>query len=153
MNAETDAAPAADLTDPATFRHWTPVTMRFSDQDVMGHINNVAYAAYYESGRNDFASQLLETAGCGGVDFVIVRITIDYLNQMRYPGTADVGTRVLRLGNKSMTIGHGIFFEGKAMSTAEGVVAFVDVDSGTSIPMPQAVRAVLEKEMPSGASG
>ena len=31
-----------DLTDRANFSHWTPVTIRFSDQDPLGHVNNVA---------------------------------------------------------------------------------------------------------------
>jgi acyl-CoA thioester hydrolase len=40
-----------DLTVLETFSRWTPVTIRYSDQDGMGHVNNVAFAAYVEAAR------------------------------------------------------------------------------------------------------
>ena len=40
-----------DLTKRATFGLFTPVTIRFSDTDALGHVNNVATAAYVEAAR------------------------------------------------------------------------------------------------------
>ena len=50
---------AIDLTDRASFSHWTPVSIRFSDQDPLGHVNNVALAAYVEAGRTMLIDQFL----------------------------------------------------------------------------------------------
>ena len=49
---------AVDLTNRDSFRHWTPVTIRFSDQDPLQHVNNVAYAAYFEAARTMFLGGL-----------------------------------------------------------------------------------------------
>ena len=63
MTADGKTDTAADLTDAGTFRHWTPVSLRFSDQDSMGHINNVAYAAYVEQARVAFIDTFLRNRG------------------------------------------------------------------------------------------
>jgi acyl-CoA thioesterase FadM len=39
------------LRDPAAFGHWTPVTLRFRDLDLLGHVNNVNLAGWLEDGR------------------------------------------------------------------------------------------------------
>ena len=54
-----------DLTRRDAFDHWTPVTLRFSDQDSLGHVNNVAYAAFVAAGNNDVGARLAQTFGDG----------------------------------------------------------------------------------------
>ena len=148
MNEQAGAPRVVDLADKALYRYWTPVTMRFSDQDSMGHINNVSYAAYYESGRVAYGVDFIKAAGRTDIDFMIVMLSINYIEQMHYPGTVEVGSQVLKLGNKSMTIGHGIFVDGRAMSTAECVVVFIDSITRATIVIPDDVRALLTKDMP-----
>jgi hypothetical protein len=31
-----------NLIDPQTYRHWNTVTIRYADEDRMGHVNNAA---------------------------------------------------------------------------------------------------------------
>ena len=40
-----------DLTDPAGYRHWTTVTIRYRDLDPLGHINNSVYSEWFEAAR------------------------------------------------------------------------------------------------------
>lgn len=40
-----------DLTRRDSFADFTQVTIRFSDQDSMGHVNNVSFGAYIEACR------------------------------------------------------------------------------------------------------
>ena len=47
-------ANSINLASPDAFAFWTPVTVRYSDQDELAHINNCSYAAYVEAGRVDF---------------------------------------------------------------------------------------------------
>jgi acyl-CoA thioester hydrolase len=62
-----------DLTARQTFARWTPVTIRYSDQDGMGHVNNVAFAAYVESARTMFLKDLSDRFPRPAVDFVLAR--------------------------------------------------------------------------------
>lgn len=134
------------LADRASFAFWTPVTIRYSDQDAMGHVNNCAYAAYTEAGRTMFLGGLLDPEAHPGIDFILASVKIDYLKEMHYPGTVEVGTRILKLGNKSMTIGTGMFRDGAAVATAVSVNIFLDTETRQTAPIPEDIRAVLEAD-------
>lgn len=132
-----------DLTRRDTFSHWTPVTVRFCDQDPMGHVNNVAFAAYVEAARTMLIRSFLDGIDVPNLDFVLARVAIDYRRELHYPGTVDVGARVLRAGTKSLTTGYGIFLEAVCVATAESVNVFFDTERRASVAPPDAVRRAL----------
>ena len=141
---------ASNLTDAGTFRHWTPVSLRFSDQDSMGHINNVAYAAYVEQARVAFIDTFLRNRGEEGIDYILASVDIDYRREMHFPGTVDIGTRLLRVGNKSITTGYGLFKDGENVATAGSVNVFFDTGSGKTAPIPDTLRKILKDELAQG---
>ncbi len=145
MNKDT----APDLTSDQTFRHWTPVSLRFSDQDSMGHINNVAYGAYVEQARVAFIDKFLRSRG-GGIDYILASVNIDYRREMHFPGNVDIGVRLARIGNKSITTGYGLFKDGENVATAGSVNVFFDPKTGKTIPIPDTLRKILEEEMAQG---
>ena len=140
---------AVDLADSKSFRHWVAVTLRPSDMDPWNHINNVAYAAFVASGRTQFMRDLL--AVDGSLDFVLASIKIDYRHELRYPGTVDVGTRILRIGKTSMTLGHGIFRDGELSATAESVIVCRDRETRKVKPVPDKIRQAFTASMSTGA--
>ena len=135
---------AIDLTDRASFSHWTPVSIRFSDQDPLGHVNNVALAAYVEAGRTMLIDQFLDSRRHPGLDYVLVRVEIDFLGEFRYPGTVDVGGRLVRLGARSFTSGYGLFVAERCVATARSVNVFFDTARRVSVEPPDDVRARME---------
>ena len=134
-----------DLSQAGGFEHWTTDTVRFSDLDAVGHINNVAIAAYVESGRVAFGHEL-RSAGDPGTSFILARLAIDYRAQGHYPGQVRVGTRLVRLGRTSFAVGHGVFKDGVCLATAECVLVYV-LD-GVSTPITGELRAQLEGLLP-----
>lgn len=135
-----------DLTKKDSFRHWTPVTVRFSDQDPLQHVNNVAYAAYFEAARTMFLGGLLNAEENVGIDFILARVVIDYLKETHYPNTVHVGTRVSKLGTKSITTGYGCFVGDDCVATSESVNVFFSTIERKSVAIPDAVRANLEAD-------
>ena len=93
-----------DLTRRETFDLFTPVTIRFSDTDMLGHINNVATASYFEAARCELFYKLMQDGGLtkrgeeAEIDFVLARVAIDYRREFFYPGTVEVGSRFTRIG-------------------------------------------------------
>ncbi|MFM9939154.1 MAG: acyl-CoA thioesterase [Hyphomicrobiaceae bacterium] len=143
-----------DLTKRGTFRLFTPVTIRFSDTDALGHVNNVATAAYVESARCEIFYKLmreggLDSRGSGDehIDFVLARVAIDYRKEYFYPGTVEVGVRFIRLGNRSITTGYGVFIGDTCHATAESVNVFFDLKTRRPVTPPPAVRGLLEAEV------
>ena len=67
---------------------------RWADNDIYGHINNVAYYAYFDSVVNRF---LIEEGGLRpGVDTVVgyVNSSADYFSPASYPATLTLGLKV-----------------------------------------------------------
>ena len=110
-----------DLTDRSNFAYFTNVDTRYSDQDELGHINNCSYIAYVESARVPFLGGLLDPEKHKNIDFILAHISVDYVREAHYPGVIKVGSRILKLGNKSMTTGYGLFKDDECKATAKCV--------------------------------
>ncbi len=131
-----------DLMDRSGFPHWTSEKIRCQDIDRLGHVNNVAMAIYAESGRVEFVDAVMPaplTADNGPL-WVIARLDIQFRAQAHYPGTVAVGTRVLRIGNSSITLGQGLFTGERCIATTESVVVLVDPDTERGMTLPDEVR-------------
>lgn len=144
------AEKAFDLTRRDTFDLFSAVTIRFCDTDMLGHVNNVAVASFFEAGRCELFYKLMAEGGLtergkeARIDFVLARVAIDYKKEFFYPGTVEVGCRFTRLGNRSITTGYGLFIGDTCHATAESVNVFFDLETRTSVAPPPAVRALLE---------
>ena len=134
-----------DLTRRATFELFTPVTVRFCDTDKLGHVNNVSIASYIEAGRCELFYQVMQGAGTSAeIDFVLARLAIDFRREIFYPGTVEVGSRFLKLGNRSITSGYGVFVGDACVVTAECVSVFFDMSACASVVPSGTLRALLE---------
>jgi acyl-CoA thioester hydrolase len=90
------------------------IGLRWRDMDMLGHLNQAVYHELLEEGRG---ALLLSMEGAASFPFVLVRVELDYRQEVRKDhGAIDVVTRVERVGSKSITIGHEIV-------RADGVVA------------------------------
>ena len=137
-----------DLTRRDSFRHWSPVTIRFGDQDSLAHVNNVALAQYFEVGRTAYVYDMIRKAGAEGrVEFILARVVIDFLRELHYPGAVEVGSRLTRLGTKSLTTGYGIFRGDECIATSEAVNVFYDMATRKTTTPPPEVRRLLEREL------
>ncbi len=137
-----------DLTSRAAYQLFTPVTIRFSDTDKLGHVNNVAIAAYFEAARCELYYKLMQETGVGGnIDFVLARVAIDFKREFFYPGTVEVGSRFVRLGNRSVTSGYGLFLGSTCHATAEAVNVFFDLETRKPIAPPPRLRQQLEQQL------
>ena len=126
----------------------TPLTTRWSDNDLYGHINNVAYYSYFDSAVNLY---LIEAGGLdiahGAVIGLVVESQCQYQAPLAYPTPIVAGLRVDRLGNRAVTYGIGIFAEGDDLAAAHGHVVHVFVDRGSRKPVaiPPPLRDALAR--------
>jgi acyl-CoA thioester hydrolase len=120
--------------------HWfTPITTRWADNDIYGHVNNVIYYAYFDTVANAF---LIEQGGLdihGGetIGFV-VNSQCDYFSPVAFPDQLEGGFRVNRLGNSSVEYGIGIFRAGQSEACAAGTFTHVFVERESQRPVPVA---------------
>jgi len=135
----------------ASFKIWTSHTIRYNDQDTLGHVNNAVYSTFFEAGRTAFIKPMLDEIAdeTTTLDFVLARITIDFVQELNYPGAVDIGTRVRRLGTKSMTFANGVFKSGtdECVATCDAVLVFFDLAQRASVVPPARLRAMLEESV------
>jgi len=129
------------------FSLFYPVPTRWADNDIYGHANNVVYYAWFDTVVNRF---LIEQGGMRpGKDTVVgyvVASSCDYFAAVEYPQLLELGLRVTRLGERSVTWEIGVFIEGDDLSRATGrfTHAFVDREHNQSASVPDGIRRAIE---------
>jgi len=133
-----------DLTSIQSYTHWTDDIIRFADLDRVGHVNNVAFATYSESGRVDFLEHV-QTGSTGGhgIGWVIAKLTVNFLSAAYYPNTVRIGNVVRRIGNSSILVDQGLFSNDKCFGTCETVLVWADTENEASVPLPADMKKNL----------
>ena len=130
------------------YRYFAPITTRWNDNDIYGHVNNVAYYAYFDTVANVYLIEQaqLDIHQADVVGFV-VNSGCNYFAPIAFPEKINAGLRVNRLGASSVEYGIAIFKEGEEFAAAEGhfVHVFVERKSNKSVPIPESIRQALEK--------
>lgn len=140
--------PPAERPALADYVFHTRITTRWSDNDIYGHVNNVAYYSYFDSAANLY---LIEAGGLdiatGAVIGLVVESQCHYHAPVSYPTPLVAGVRVDRLGNRAVTYGLAIFAEGDDHAAAHGHFVHVFVDRATRKPVaiPPPLRDALAR--------
>jgi acyl-CoA thioester hydrolase len=132
------------LKDRSIYPHWCTDTVRFSDQDAAGHVNNVALCAYMETARLTFMRDMgLAAANADGVRGISAGMTVSFLAESHWPGQVELGSGVMRIGRSSITIGAAGFKDGVCIVAAEMTVA--RLKGKAPHPVDAELRKKLEK--------
>ncbi|MDX1735490.1 MAG: thioesterase family protein [Halioglobus sp.] len=132
----------------ADYKVFYPITTRWSDNDIYGHVNNVTYYSYFDTAANQY---LIEEGGLDISDGRIVGYVVNsgcqYHAPLTYPEGVEAGVRVDRLGNSSVQYGIAIFRAGEDAAVAHGhfVHVFVERAENRSVPIPQNLREALAR--------
>jgi acyl-CoA thioester hydrolase len=141
------AAPGPAVLPPATERSsytlWTSDNIRYADTDRQGHVNNAVFATFCETARVAFLYDAALGLPGSSASFAIVRLELDFRAELFYPGTVDIGTRVLSLGQRSFRLGHAIFHGDACAATAECVMVLIDNATRKATALTPQARAWL----------
>ena len=132
------------LQDRSIYPHWCTDTVRFSDQDAAGHINNVALCAYLETARLTFMRDLgLMGDDADGTRGISAGMKVSFLAESHWPGKVELGTGVIRVGTSSITVGSAAFKDDVCIAAAEMTV--VRLKGSTPHPIDPDLRQALDK--------
>ena len=136
--------PALWRLDPAAYPHSAPVQTRFGDLDVLGHLNNVAFAALFETARTKFNREVeLWGRGYTGRRAVVARMEINYLAEGSYPEDVEVATGIGDIGGRSWGILACMFQGGRPLAACDVVIVMDRDAEGNGLP--DDFRAKLER--------
>jgi len=128
------------------FVYYAPITTRWMDNDMFGHVNNVNYYSYFDTiinqfliGQAGFVPQKSQQIG------FIVKSSCSYISPVSYPQKLVGALRVDRIGTSSVDYAVGIFKENEETASAVGCLThvFVDRDSHQATP----IKGVMHQAM------
>lgn len=143
-----------DPTDAASFSFWTDERLRAADVDVVGHVNNNAIGVFLENGRVHLFMECGEilydvaTRSAGSTTWVVRRLEIDFVREIRFPGTVRTGTRIARFGTTSCTVKQGVYVDGECRVTATAIAVCFDPEARRAVPISDALRQALAAHAP-----
>ena len=134
-------------TTRADYKHFLPLQTRWADNDIYGHVNNVAYYGYFDTIVNNYliAEGALDIHD-GAVIGLVVETGCRYFAPLEFPQKLEGALRVAKIGNSSVRYELAIFEEGETAPAAEGHFVHVYVDRQARRPanLPANLRDALE---------
>lgn len=119
----------------------TPIELRFSDLDLYGHVNSVAYFSYLETARvklfKDFFQELTQKR----IFALVARAECDYRLPILFDDAVIVSVVMSRIGSSSFDLEYRLH-NGKETTFATALTTLVCFDTArqATVPVPECVR-------------
>lgn len=113
-----------------------PDIVRFGDMDRQGHVNNAVFSTYLETGRVGIIYHETEGLLVPGTTTVMARLEIDFLRELRWPGTVEIGTAVAEIGRSSYTLLQAVFHERDWAAIGRATMVLIDRETRRAKALP-----------------
>jgi acyl-CoA thioester hydrolase len=124
------------------------IPIRWRDVDNYGHVNNAVYLTYLEEARDGWVRETLGPE----VDFVIVRIAIDYRRELSQDDDeVTVSCHGVGYGTSSIRTAEEIVAKaGWIAAASESVIVAHDAEARSSRPLTDEERETLDRAIAAG---
>lgn len=131
----------------SAFARFVAASTRWSDSDPYGHINNVAYYAFFDAAVNAILIEagLLDPATSPIIGLVVENNCV-YFSSLSFPDAIEIGVAVEEIGRASVRYRLGVFKAGAALAAAQGRFTHVYVERASQrpTPVPEGHRRLME---------
>ena len=117
------------------YRLVSEVSIRFSDTDGLGHVNNANYLSFLEVARIDYLRSVVGRVKIEEFGVIIARIEIDYKSPVRYHEKLLVGCRVSEIGGASIKMEYRLVDKATDRLVAEAKSVMVTFDYDLNKPV------------------
>src|ERR1700761_1529919 len=128
------------------YKYKTPITLRFSDIDAVGHVNNAIYLTYFEEGRIGYLREVLNW-DLNESGIIVGRSEVNYLKPVLLFDKVYCYVRITRIGNSSFDIMHVLVKSTPSgeeiCTTCKTVSISYDYRQNKSVPIPAAKRQLM----------
>lgn len=131
-----------------TFNLRTPVQVRFTDIDMLGHLNNNVYLQFMDLAKVEYFTKCnggkLEL---GDINLVVANINVNFFAMTLLGEELEVLTRVESVGNKSLVLHQKVVEQHTGEVKCEGhtVMVCVELSTGQAIPVESRWRTCFAK--------
>ena len=122
------------------------IQVRFSDIDVMGHVNNAVYLNYFETARMHYFNQILGKDWNWNVDgIILMRNELDYLKPLLLRDQAIITISVLKIGTKSFELGYDLKVNEVSYTRGKSILVCFNYTEQKSCEIPSKLRSKLQE--------
>jgi acyl-CoA thioester hydrolase len=120
------------------------LTPRISETDLVGHVNNVAIAAWFEDLRVRFMNALVTSDG-GRMpgNFTLASLSIDFVAETHFGTDVTLTMQRVSPGNSSVTLEGELHQDGRLTARGKAVMVYWDVETRRPQRLPDDYRARL----------
>lgn len=132
----------SDLPVRDQFNFFHELRVRYAEIDGQGVVFNAHYLTYFDTAVTEYVRSIeydyLEQVTGKGLDFFLVKATLDFFKPIRFDEIIDIGVAAHKIGRSSLTWLLAIFKKGEDECLAGGKLIWVCSRIGTnkSFPLP-----------------
>lgn len=131
------------------YRFFHPIEIRYGDLDPQGHVNNARYLTYFEQTRANYLRHLGLWDGKSFLEIgiILAEARVSFLAPVLFGQQVQVGARVSKIGNKSLTMHYSLedIQTGLQLAAGEAVLVAYDYAAAKTIPVPPAWRQTISE--------
>lgn len=119
------------------FRHVTEIQVRFTDSDMLGHINNNMFMSYFDIGKVDYFKEVLpEALEPGKINVAVVNVNADFFAQAFFGEPLEVWTAISSFGRSSFTLEQRVINSATGQTKCIGRTVMASFDPATAKSVP-----------------
>jgi acyl-CoA thioester hydrolase len=122
---------------------WTREKLRNADTDQFLHVNNAVISTLLEAARMEILADETLKASMAGKIVVVAHLSIDFLSEVYFPGSVEIGSGTLNVGRTSFEFAQGLFVGAQCCASARAVCVLIDVERREPSVICDAIRAHL----------
>ncbi len=127
------------------------IQIRFSDCDMLQHVNNAIYLQYFETSRMIFFKQELPDWDWKNEGIILARNTVDYILPLFLLDECEIEVGCLKIGNSSFTLAYKVYAISKKERIlkcyGESVLVCFNFLSQSKITVPQQLKDALKNNL------
>jgi len=122
---------------------------RFGDIDMLGHMNNVVPAGWFELARTPimkiFDPELKLTPET--FQIIMAHTEYDFIGEVIFQHEVHIKTWVSKIGNKSFTVSHEAWQQGRLCVAGKAIIVHFNFTTKETTPIPDDKRKILQEHM------
>lgn len=127
----------------------TKIQIRFSDCDMLQHVNNAIYLQYFETARINFFKRSLPDWNWKKEGIILAKNTIEYIKPLVLTDECEIEVNCIKIGNTSFTLSYHVkttYNNEKTIKCyGESILVCYNFQLNKTIQIPQQLKIVLEK--------
>jgi acyl-CoA thioester hydrolase len=131
------------MTVAMSFRH--TVRVRYGECDMQGVVFNAHYLSFIDDAVEEFVRDRVGDYLAAGFDYMLKRITIEWISPARYTEDLSVAVDVARWGRTSFELHVAGAVHDRPVFRAEGVYVSTTPGAAVATPVPAEIRAALSR--------